>query len=566
MKTHLSMSLFIILIVSAIIVPQQSNAQESAIQAGDWLLTNENLTVYARANDSSTQVTTLPAGLKVRVVREPVAGNGGQWFYVDEHAFGWVFQPASTAIFMPFSDTLPEKLINQYTERIETDPEDLEAYKLRAMMYYNTKAYLKAVEDMQVYIDSLEFGEAGLWEGWLGRFYIVTGDADLMMEAGLHLSLARFGPSGNDDLMLAMQEALLEDKDGFVTITREFYSEATQIAPDWAILYNNWGNRLFKENETEALRLYEQAIEVDPELDRPYSNIALFYANRGEYDTALEYHDQAIAANPFNGVAYELRAGTYMAQSRVSDALDDYLKAIEIDPENGRIRLAFGTYHLQMGNFRQAVEQLELATELDATNRYAFSRKATAYAYLGEYEEAAAAMDVAIVLNNRLDSDYSIVFRASEIYLEVDRFEDVVNELEPYVYMVSNPSDSAWWVVASVMLGRAQVELGQYDEALATYERAFDFNRNVALNYTGWVGSYRNVVVVTDEEVQRAQRAADADPNNGELYFELGKEQLELGLWTDAIANFRTYNLLSDDVPEGFMDFVNSLEDLVLQR
>jgi hypothetical protein len=73
-------------------------------------------------------------------------------------------------------------------------------------------------------------------------------------------------------------------------------------------------------------------------------------------------------------------------------------------------------------------------------------------------------------------------------------------------------------------------------------------------------------VVVTDEDVRIAQHAVNNDSENAELYLELGKEQLELGLWMDAIDNFRTYNLLSDDTPEGFMDFVNALEDLILQR
>lgn len=555
--------LFLLPIVSPV---PHTQAQDGVFQSGDWVLTTDELTVYAQADFSSTQVTRLPESLLVRIIREPLVTEEGQWFYIGNHAFAWVFQPLNTSILMPYTDTLADKLLNQHTLRIEENPQDYDAYRLRAFMYYNLQEYIKAAEDMLVYVDSVEFTQTGFWQGWIGKFYMDTNAPELLREADTILFSAQIGPGGSDDLMIGVRRALLEDQANLVMQTSNFYEGATRRAPDWALLYNNWGIRFAGTNDGQAQNLYEQAIAIDPEFSSAYISLGNVYERQGDYATAIDYYTLAIETNPFGGFAYVRRADAYISLSQINNAVDDYLTAIEVEPDNSRIRGWFGAYHLRNGNFRQALEQIDIAIELAPNNLGAYVNKSIAHSYLGEYEEAAEAIEVALVLNNTPNADLSVEFRAAEVFLKLDRYEDAEQPLRLFVNCCANPSDTPWWAIASVMLGRVQVQLGKYDEALLTYEKAFNFNANVSLNYMNWVSNYRQVVVVTDEDVRRAQRAVDDDPNNAELYFELGKEQLELGYWTAAIASFRTYDVLADDVPDEFNDFVDELENIVLRR
>jgi Flp pilus assembly protein TadD len=79
----------------------------------------------------------------------------------------------------------------------------------------------------------------------------------------------------------------------------------------------------------EAIATYTQLTQEYPELPEPYNNLAVLYAQGGEYDKARESLEGAVRANPNYATAHENLGDVYAKLASQS-----YAKAQQIDPAN----------------------------------------------------------------------------------------------------------------------------------------------------------------------------------------------------------------------------------------
>ncbi|HEY8049197.1 MAG TPA: tetratricopeptide repeat protein [Ramlibacter sp.] len=79
----------------------------------------------------------------------------------------------------------------------------------------------------------------------------------------------------------------------------------------------------------EAITTYTQLTQEYPELPEPYNNLAVLYAQEGEYDKARDALEGAVRANPGYATAYENLGDVYAKLASQS-----YAKAQRIDPAN----------------------------------------------------------------------------------------------------------------------------------------------------------------------------------------------------------------------------------------
>ena len=88
----------------------------------------------------------------------------------------------------------------------------------------------------------------------------------------------------------------------------------------------------------EAVTLYTEAIELDPELVEAYSNRSAAYGGLGRWDEALDDATRAVELEPTDVTvlagAHLNRGASYGALGRWDEALDDATKAIELEPND----------------------------------------------------------------------------------------------------------------------------------------------------------------------------------------------------------------------------------------
>ena len=80
----------------------------------------------------------------------------------------------------------------------------------------------------------------------------------------------------------------------------------------------------------EAIEVFTQLTEQYPELPEPYNNLAVLYAQRGDYEKARAALDMAIRTNPNYATAYENLGDVYAKLASQS-----YQKALQLNGDKG---------------------------------------------------------------------------------------------------------------------------------------------------------------------------------------------------------------------------------------
>ena len=85
-----------------------------------------------------------------------------------------------------------------------------------------------------------------------------------------------------------------------------------------AVIHNNRGVSYANKGDYElAIEAFTNAITLNPNLAMAYSNRGGAYRDKGDYDRAIEDCDEAIALNPNLAMAYNNRGGCLRAQRRL---------------------------------------------------------------------------------------------------------------------------------------------------------------------------------------------------------------------------------------------------------
>ncbi len=89
-----------------------------------------------------------------------------------------------------------------------------------------------------------------------------------------------------------------------------------------------------KENYSEAIAKYSEAIDLDKEMSNAYLQRAYAYLRLKDYNNAIKDYTEVIKLNPKNSFAYLSRGSAYNKIKQFNKALTDFDKVLEINPED----------------------------------------------------------------------------------------------------------------------------------------------------------------------------------------------------------------------------------------
>ncbi len=125
-----------------------------------------------------------------------------------------------------------------------------------------------------------------------------------------------------------------------------------------------------QKNTAEAEKAFLKAIEINPDILEPYSNLAMLYGAAGRLDDATKMNTKVNELNAKNGSAGDpvtfFNQGVILWNSgQVEEARDQFLKAVQLDP-----KMAKAQYHLGLTTFSLAatgkVKLLDAKAPLEA--------------------------------------------------------------------------------------------------------------------------------------------------------------------------------------------------------
>lgn len=223
-------------------------------------------------------------------------------------------------------------LIAKYTQEIQNDPKNSEAYYNRGRLYEKRANYNKAIKNFSKAIElNPEYSEA---------YYHRARSYDLLKQHNLALN----------------------DLNKIV----ELYPEEDQYLQEaFAKTYKKLGDfERYQESQKKGINTLTKKIEENPDVAGYYLKRARIYNTIGEYNKSLEDHNKAIELKPSTYSYYYSRGQNYYNMGFYYEAIEDFNLTIENNPNDSEAYFNRSRAYLKIGEKEKADSDLKKFEEL----------------------------------------------------------------------------------------------------------------------------------------------------------------------------------------------------------
>ncbi len=219
---------------------------------------------------------------------------------------------------------------------------------------------------------------------------------------------------------------------------------------DW----NEKGNLHFAQGTYEdAIQAYNKAIQSDPELGWPYSNLAHIYLRQNQYPEATLLYQRAIElldADKDKAICWNGLGNVYRCLNDYANAVEAYKKASELDPETAGMREGTGLSQ----------------SENTPKSARAWNELGEAFFKSGSYKEAATAFNKAIEMDDHFGWAYS---NLAHVLSYQGKHAEAIPLYQTSLEMMKDDKDKA---ISLNRLGNAYRKLNDYDNAIESFRSA----------------------------------------------------------------------------------------------
>ena len=188
-----------------------------------------------------------------------------------------------------------------------------------------------------------------------------------------------------------------------------YFEQALQMDPSFALAYcgladtYGWcGGQLLSGREAWAKvrDLALKALVLDPNLAEAHLSLAVaLFSALEDFPGSDKELDRALELNPNLAPAYDQYGLNLMAYGRFDDAIAKVKKALELDPLNPLFNADLGIFLQWARRYDEAIVQLNKTLELDANNAYAHLGLGMCYFWKGNMVDALAEFQKAATLD-----------------------------------------------------------------------------------------------------------------------------------------------------------------------
>ena len=148
-------------------------------------------------------------------------------------------------------------------------------------------------------------------------------------------------------------ETIYNDLHGFIRYQNDHQSAHAEFF--MGLTYQN------EEDLSKAIKHYNNAIKLNPQMAEAYCNRGFAYSNKGEVEQAIKDYNKAIELDPNEAVVYTNRGLSYSNKGEYGRAIEDLNKAIELNPNYDKAYFGRGIVYREKEEFEPAIEDLSKA-------------------------------------------------------------------------------------------------------------------------------------------------------------------------------------------------------------
>jgi TolB-like protein/cytochrome c-type biogenesis protein CcmH/NrfG len=255
-------------------------------------------------------------------------------------------------------------------------------------------------------------------------------------------------------------------------------------AYDYYLRGREYYNLYRRQDNENAIELFQRAIDLDPNFALAYAGLGDAYAQRVQNygfapewaDKSIEMSQRAIELNSDLAEGYKALGLGYGQKGWSQKSLEAYLRAVELDPNNDAATSNIASYYIGIGDFEKAMIWTRRELDLEPTSEWAYQRMGTIYLGLGRFQEAEEWLKKSLEIKPDFENS---LFMLSTLYLaqgQMDQASEISQKWLSLDSISANPLSNA---------GGEALWSGDYVKAQKYYERAIA----VEPNSVEWVGA-----------------------------------------------------------------------------
>jgi tetratricopeptide (TPR) repeat protein len=292
--------------------------------------------------------------------------------------------------------------------------------------------------------------------------------------------------------------------------------------------YNEQGIAHFKENRfADAAASFRQAVAIRRELSALH-NLGTALAKLENLDEAVAVFREALQLNPEAAISHKNLGLALHQQGKPGEAAVHYAEAVKLEPASDTAHYDLGRVLYETGRLEEAVASYREAVRLNPDLWTAHHDLGRCLAKLGKKEEAIAAYEEAL----QIKPDSADVHNNLGILLEnTRRYQEAIQCFQRALRF--NPNSTQTYS----NMGVALAGLGKLEEAIASYREALRIAPQSPEAHNNLGNALRSLGKLTESRFH-LEEAIRLMPRYAEAYNNLGITCLQTGDPTQAIANY----------------------------
>ena len=317
------------------------------------------------------------------------------------------------------------------------------------------------------------------------------------------------------------------------------YDAAINLAPDLARAHMNRGNILLAQGRAqESLGAYETAIELDPSYAAAHYNAGNAYAQLGRNEAAHSAYARAIQLKPDFTDAHVALGCLLEDIGQINDAVASYRKALEISPDYAEVHGNLGNSLRKLGLFDEALASYRQALKMDPEFAGAHLNLANLLRALRQPDAAIASIHRALELGpNNADAHFALGMTLNE----QGQPEAAQSSLRRALAI--QPGN----VAAHINLADTLRNLGQLAESIASYRKALEIEPGNAIAHCNLGNALLDCGRFADAATSY-RRAIEIQPSFSAAHSNLGSVLKDIGQPLEALKSIRRALELTPDL------------------
>lgn len=341
--------------------------------------------------------------------------------------------------------------------------------------------------------------------------------------------------------------AILYKKNNNIQEAIKTYQEAINIKNDYVTAYYNLA-LLFAENKDyeKSIFNYKEAIKYDPKSAKSWYNLASIYEERKENDLAINSLKNAIEADPKYLKALSSLGVLYAKLDNYENAIDTYKELIKHYPNYSRGYYNLALAYTKLGLYSEAIDAYSKVIEINPENIKAKTNIGVLYARMDNFEMAIKTFEDAIDIDvNNHELRYNLALQ----YEKVGRYNDAIYQAsksiqlkEDYIkaynkltelYNLNSDAINANIIQFKKLkirpntkelyaVGKNLINNGEYKYSLEALNIVL--KENYKMNWTNyWIGMIYMESGDVDESINYFKKVTNLDSKHKFAYYRLGQ-------------------------------------------